>query len=184
MKYKVIVDIPWGDRNIPIGHPNNSHTGNMFLITHNKDYSLFEIGDTASNGIIMSAEYGVIDELLNEAYNSQGIDKIYTSEVIMTPGIKIFNIDVDPKFPLLSFTTMLAPSPDWFTGINNINLLNNKNVMFPLYAYDAGSAYGNLFITEPKYHTKELSPITYKLDAPFFPNGNVIPVGYISIKKM
>jgi hypothetical protein len=184
MRFLVTIQISWGDPRVPIGHPNDPHTGNMFLVTHNPYYSLFKVNNIASLGIRKSAEYGVVDELKMESQKSPDVYKIYTSDVLKAPGVRTFIIEDNSMFPLFSFTTMLAPSPDWFTGITNIDLRSITNHTFPLYAYDSGSAYGSIFMTEPKYHRKMLIPISYKADAPFFPTGNVIPIGYININKL
>ena len=56
------------------------------------------------------------------------------------------NFTTTSSFPLVSVAAMLAPSPDWFTGVAHINLLeNNKFVATKvayLYAYDAGTDSG------------------------------------------
>ena len=72
----------------------------------------------------------------------------------------ITNIEVNSEFPLVSFITMIAPSPDWFVGVHDFNLCNtttgkrldSRKRDLPL--YDAGTDSGLRFtsldiITDP-----------------------------------
>ena len=63
----------------------------------------------------------------------------------------IENIEVTSEYPLVSFISMIAPSPDWFLGVRDFNLCNtttgewvdSKGRDLPL--YDAGTDSGPLF---------------------------------------
>jgi hypothetical protein len=41
-----------------------------------------------------------------------------------TASDSISNIEVNSQYPLVSFITMIAPSPDWFLGVHDLNLCN------------------------------------------------------------
>ena len=45
-------------------------------------------------------------------------------------------------YPLVSALTMIAPSPDWFVGVDSLNLCDGASwkskVTVPMYAWDAG----------------------------------------------
>ena len=55
-----------------------------------------------------------------------------------------FDIDVDS--PLVTHVSMIAPSPDWFVGVNSLSLLEGgsfmSSVVIQLFAYDAGTDSG------------------------------------------
>ncbi len=54
---------------------------------------------------------------------------------------------VSKDYHLLSFATMLGPSPDWFSGVSKLNLCQTNctwidSYMEDLYPYDAGTDSG------------------------------------------
>ena len=64
----------------------------------------------------------------------------------------ITNIAVNSEFPLVSFITMIAPSPDWFVGVHDFNLCNTTTGKWldsrkrDLPPYDAGTDSDTTFI--------------------------------------
>jgi hypothetical protein len=71
------------------------------------------------------------------------------------------DIEVNSEYPLVSFITMIAPSPDWFVGVHDYNLCNTTTGKWLdsrtryLPPYDAGTDSGPRFgspnqITNPK----------------------------------
>ncbi|CAB4015183.1 Hypothetical predicted protein [Paramuricea clavata] len=71
------------------------------------------------------------------------------------------DIEVNSEYPLVSFITMIAPSPDWFVGVHDYNLCNTTTGKWldsrtrDLPPYDAGTDSGPRFgspnqITNPK----------------------------------
>ena len=63
----------------------------------------------------------------------------------------ITNIEVNSKYPLVSFITMIAPSPDWFVGVRDFNLCDTASGEWldsrtrDLPPYDAGTDSGLAF---------------------------------------
>ena len=61
------------------------------------------------------------------------------------------NIEVNSEYPLVSFITMIAPSPDWFVGVHDFNLCNATTGKWEelrtrdLPPYDAGTDSGPFF---------------------------------------
>ena len=64
----------------------------------------------------------------------------------------ITNIEVNSEFPLVSFITMIAPSPDWFVGVHDFNLCNTTTGKWldsrkrDLPPYDAGTDSAIIFV--------------------------------------
>ena len=188
-QYNIVFNTQWGSDFVPIGHPPQPHTGNMFLVTHNNNYDLFKLNSIASVGIINSSMFGTNDMLMDEIIDDENIDNIYTAPSINAPGYYQFTIYVNPSYPSISFVTMLAPSPDWFTGISSVNLLSRnhewkKSIIANLWAYDAGSDYGNGFYNEPDFPVDVLRPISLITDGVLFPNNNPIPIAQLIIDKL
>lgn len=187
VKYMIKFVSEWGDNKKEINYPPNPHTGNMLLVTHNKNYDLFTIGKLASKGISNTAMYGTIDDILDEVRNNPNIHDVKTNPVISTPGQKVLTITADRNNNYLSFSTMLAPSSDFFTGVSHLNLkengqwLNNKKIQ--LYPYSAGTDSGNGFNTEHYLRRKPL-PIYNKNDKLFYPDGITKPIASLTLVRI
>lgn len=184
--YTVKFTTQWG-ADKEINHPPNPHTGNMFLVNHDKNFKLFELGQLASIGISNTAMYGTIDDLMNLTKNNASIGNVETSNVLMAPGETTLKINVTDDKPILSFSTMIAPSSDWFTGFS-INLLDNNNnewikhKVIPLYVYIAGTDSNQGFVTEHKLRTVP-EVISVKKDNFLYPTGKIKPIAYAIISK-
>lgn len=178
----------WGSNPQEIRFPPNPHTGNMFLAVHNDKFGLFTVGGFASRGIAETSMFGTIDNLLENMKNPN-IKKISTSEVISTPGEKTFIIEPDQAYHYFSFSTMIAPSADWFTAVSKINLIENgkwiQEKILPLFAYDAGSDAANKLGFTDKHIPRDMPlPITPLTSQFLFPDKKVKPIAMLLIKKI
>lgn len=188
-KYKITFVSDWGSDQQKINFPANPHTGNMFLITNNGQVQLFDVGTNASTAISNTAMFGTINDLQQLYKYNTNVGTIATNPVLMTPGKSSFFIDVYNDKPYLSFVTMVAPSPDWFTGTPKagVNLLAQndwvKNISVPLYVYDAGTDSGQGFNTE-HYIQNQPNPVTIKTDTFLYPDGLVKPIAYLQIDRI
>ncbi len=74
----------------------------------------------------------------------------------------ISNIEVNTEYPLASFITMIAPSPDWFVGVHDFNLCDTTTGKWKesrtrdLPPYDAGTDSGPRFesVIKQQIHLK------------------------------
>ena len=72
-----------------------------------------------------------------------------------TASDSISNIAVTSEYPLVSFITMIAPSPDWFLGVRDLNLCDTTtgkwqdSVKRDLFPYDSGTDDGKTFVSDP-----------------------------------
>lgn len=61
----------------------------------------------------------------------------------MGVGQIVAEIEVNKDFPALTLVSMIAPSPDWYIGIININLFENgafvNEKIVNAHVYDAGT---------------------------------------------
>jgi hypothetical protein len=84
--------------------------------------------------------------------------KRYRGRVIFggTAKDSISNIEVNSEYPLVSFITMIAPSPDWFLGVRDLNLCDTTTGNWQdrevrdLFPYDAGTDSGLKFASSNK----------------------------------
>mmetsp|Transcript_24322 Transcript_24322/g.51759 ORF Transcript_24322/g.51759 Transcript_24322/m.51759 type:complete len:282 (-) Transcript_24322:297-1142(-) len=136
---------------------NSAHWSPPVLSAHNKRYNMWKPDMMASPGVEDVAESGSTTELLEEFDHAMAKDK--AGEVVV--GFGQFNIrnepqtlgdiTMTPSFPLLSSITMVAPSPDWFTGFYNVNPVDEETMVWyetfeiATYPWDAGTEQGNTY---------------------------------------
>jgi hypothetical protein len=174
----------WGQDPL-INHPENPHTGNMFLVTHDQNFKLFEVGKLASNGVSVTSMYGTIDDLKQMVKDNDSIGNVVTAPVLMAPGRTNMSIDVTADKSNLSFVTMIAPSSDWFTGFSLKLIQNGKwinNGTIPLYVYIAGTDSNQGFVTE-HIPRQVPEPISVKDDLFLYPTGKIVPIAHIMYSR-
>jgi len=177
--YKVIVTTKWSLPAFTV--PVNAHLTTLIGMVHSKDTFLW--GDMpATTGLEFVAEVGSNWRLVNELDSIISRQKALSQFAIPPPVINSsieFPISLTTAFPSISFASMIAPSPDWFTGINNYSLLqNNKwvdDLSVDLMVYDAGTEDGDVFgydnpATVPVQNVKVLSAA----NATVLANGNPV----------
>jgi len=113
----------------------------ILIATHNKHVSLFEVGHTASDGLVHQAENGDPSVLLAETQNRDGVFDTVIGGFV--PGGQTASYTITaPKKARLSLTTMLATTNDGFAALNSIALPKNSATYYA-HAYDAGSETNN-----------------------------------------
>jgi len=150
--YTVVVENYWSETDFPQGYPEDAHLSFFGGAVHNQAVSFWSLGEPPSPGIINMAETGHIDILLQEVAEAvtngtadSGVDvrKHTLQPSGDTPGTLDFTVQVNKQYPLVTLTSMLGPSPDWFVGVDGMSLLEegqwiaSKEVNLPL--YDGGS---------------------------------------------
>lgn len=185
-KYNVTFKTMWGNPNVQIGYPKDPHTGTIFVTVHDKNYTPFNVGTLASEGIQQSAEYGMSDKLVEHAkLEGPHVWKYTTMPVLNAPGQTTFQVDANDTYHYFSIVTMIAPSADWFTGISSVDLNNVPlGQDIPLYAYNAGTDLGTEFMTLPKHPLIPHVSISRITNGVLFPNSQEIPFAYINITKV
>jgi len=136
--------------------PSNAHFSPFIGSTHNAQGGFTAIGQLASTGVEDVAEIGSTGALRNEISDlimagnaDQLIARAGGSGPVETLSM---DIEVDSDFALLSVITMIAPSPDWFVGVQGLNLLDGNgnwinHIALDLNNYDAGTEDGIGFST-------------------------------------
>ncbi len=133
--YLVTVRNYWGVENYPQGFPDNAHLSLFGGAVHNASVSFWEIGEPPSRGIEDMAEAGLIDILLSDevapaieqgtASSFVEVRQFTDPQVDGEPGELSFEITLTRSHPLISMTSMLGPSPDWFVGVSGLSLLDD-----------------------------------------------------------
>ncbi|KAL9952188.1 hypothetical protein ACROYT_G039403 [Oculina patagonica] len=143
--------------------------------------TMWEVGTLASIGVEDVAETGATTELEKEIdmriMHHKTVWKLIkqtsgpTAGSGHTMGIKV---EVTADYPMVSMIAMLVPSPDWFTGIMDVNLCDNgmwRDVwnITNLQPWDAGTDDGDMFnaTNDPTEPRQNIAIIKKFSDTPF-----------------
>ena len=147
--------------------PAGAHFSRVVGTTHVEGTSLWSTGGIATNGIEVMAETGAVGVLCDEVQAEVGSGRaggcIRGQEPsFRSPGTVTLAFDVDEPFPFLTLVSMIAPSPDWFVGIDGISL-REGDCWAPRFernlgGYDAGTDSGTTF-TAPDADVTPHEPI-------------------------
>ncbi|MFK7760018.1 MAG: spondin domain-containing protein [Phycisphaerales bacterium] len=148
--YEVEFVAEWSATNHPTSFPNNPHFSALIGATHNDQVSLWSPGAIATNGIEVMAESGsrtaLRIEVMSHIDSNLADQFIDLGGIALSPNARSGSIEVDSDFPLLSLVTMIAPSPDWFVGIHDLDLRPDglwiQEVIIDLDPYDSGTDAG------------------------------------------
>ena len=174
--------------------PSNPHWSSLVGANHKSSITYFEMGGIATQGIENIAETGDItvfrDNEINPSINNGNAEQFINGGGLASATGKI-NIDdlvISENFPLLTLVSMIAPSPDWIIGINNINLRNAGNtdwrslIEIDLYAYDAGTDDGTSYTGSSSDITPHIPINSLQGDDPF--NNNIIGTFKITLESV
>ena len=131
------------------GHPPaDPHTGNWLVATHPKGQHIFQEGKVASPAVAETAMFGTLDGFPTFRFQD-------THPVVPSPFKNVeLVVDADERSSQLSLISMVAPSSDFFFGLDSVPLKGRRGnwkrrIMEPVFAYDAGSDPRNRFQNNP-----------------------------------
>ena len=160
--YSVTFSGNWTTESTTVPVPRSAHFTDLIGAIHNSDVTFWSSGGTASPGIELMAETGVTSILRIEIQASRHVHAVIEQEVSFGgTGTARFDIEVPDDHPLITLTSMIGPSPDWFVGISGLSLLDGggdwrRTVMVDLYPYDAGTEDGTTFsLSNPNTNPQE-----------------------------
>ena len=183
--YELTFEATWTADTHPAGYPSNPHFSGLIGSTHNNAVELWSTGKTASDGIKQMAELGGKSALrseINLAKDASNADMILDARGLGAPPARVSTtFEIRAPWNLVTVTSMLAPSPDWFVGVSGLNLLDEDmnwidTVKVDLFVYDAGTDSGSDY-TSPNQATSPRQNIQRIQESPFLVNGVVVPVG-------
>ena len=190
-RYKLTFNATWSVQTHPVEFPSSAHFSGLIGMTHNGNTMLFKNGEVASDGIKNMAETGSKNPLEAEIQNfisdGTGNTLISGGGINSSPGEVSLDFDVLISHTLVSVVSMLAPSPDWFIAVGNINLIENAewvtNKTITVDIYDSGTDDGATF-TSPDEPTVPRVPIFEINTPPLAVNNVVAPLGSITFTKI
>jgi hypothetical protein len=151
--YKVVFSSTWSNATHPQDAPNTPHMSHLFGVSHNQDISFWKLGESVKDGIKNIAEKGSGFKFIKEAEWAIRIDQAKDifdgNDIKSSPGSSEAEFKVTEDFPLVTLTNMLAPSPDWITGVSSLSLCENGRWIdfktIPAEVYDAGTDGGRTY---------------------------------------
>ena len=151
VNYTVTFNATWSEATHPTNFPGNPHFSPLIGAVHNDSFSMWEIGATvgqdAAAGMEPMAEFGGTTSLRSfvETAITAGTAKsiISGSGIGRSPGSAVVRFTVSRDHPQVTLVSMIAPSPDWFVGVRNLDLFENNAWVqaktINLRLYDAGT---------------------------------------------
>ena len=193
-RYRVDFNATWSAVTHPESFPSGSaHFSGLVGCTHNESRHFFRQGETASEGIRLMAELGQKTALLNEisAVMADGAADFQLSGggIGSSPGSVslTFPQPMRRDFPLVTLVSMIAPSPDWFVGVESLSLIENEhwltNKVVTLYGMDAGTDSGASYAS-PDQVTVPRGLVTEFTDFPALVNGVIVPFGTFTFTRL
>lgn len=185
--YMITFDATWSTESHPSTLPPGAHVSPAVAVAHSTPNDLFESRAQATPGIEDMAETGATPVLLAELAADPSVLESKVGARIDTPGKTEITITASKAFPLLSIVSMLAPSPDWFVGINNFNLFEDgvwlESAVLETAPYDAGTDSGVDFTSENS-DTQPKGVISTPQDAAFVEATNQSIFGTITVVRL
>ena len=133
--------------------PSGAHFTTLIGAVHNDSVTFWSSGGTASAGIESMAEIGGTGTLRSEINVAMPNALAVISKSIASGGTATATVDITltTGHPLVTLTSMIAPSPDWFVGVSGLSLRNSaddgwqSSLTVNLYPWDAGTENGTEF---------------------------------------
>ena len=169
MKYSIDFNGMWSSARHPVEYPSDASFSPIVVASHTGNFQVWRTGELAGNGVQVVAETGNPEPLVRELYKAKRAGYVKDiaqaeSPIDSTTSLEL-EIIVDRHRPYVSMVTMLFPSPDWFTGIRDVDLCDRRTGQWKkkidlnsLMAYDAGTDSGRLF-DSPNEATKPAEKI-------------------------
>ncbi len=152
-RYRITFNATWSSATHPVNYPPPAHFSGLVGAVHNSDVAFWGPGQQATDGIQLMAETGngsvLLSEVADAISNGSAAAQIAGGGVDPSPGTVSVEFEVTTEHPLLTVTSMVAPSPDWFVGVHGLSLFDGTNfvdnVVRDLAVYDAGTDSGVTF---------------------------------------
>lgn len=150
-QYTITFNATWSAQTHPItDFPTASaHFSGLVGAMHNDQIAFWQEGQLATEGIESMAETGSKTALLAEVDTAiaagSADQRLSGGSIGLSPGdVSMGPVTVNQSHPQMTLVSMIAPSPDWFVGVNGLSLVDANgnwidNLVVDLYPYDSGT---------------------------------------------
>jgi len=196
VKYRVEFTPLWTKDNFPFEYPDTSlihkpHFSGLIGTAHNASYHLFLDGQMPTPGLERLSEEGKHDPLSAEINAAIGAGNALA--LTESDPLKDFSqtataeVTVDDAHPMVSLVAMIAPSPDWFAGVSDVNLRDNGSWVdsktVDATAWDSGGDDGTTYLADDKDNDPK-KPTSMNKGRHFMKDGQTMPVGRITFTRL
>lgn len=192
-RYQVVFQATWSQLTHPADWPANAHWSGIVGGTHNDQVHFWREGETASEGIRLMAERGqqatLLAEIAPAIRNQTAHLSLAGGGISTSPGSVALNFPQPMRrdFPLVTLVSMIAPSPDWFVGVDSLSLLADgewvPKLTVDVYGYDAGTDSGASFASPDKV-TVPRGVVQRFTGFPAVNKGVVVPFGTFTFTRL
>ena len=196
-QYKVTFTRLWTAKTHPFEYPKaglltGPHLSGLIGATHAAGgYSIFKIGALPTPGLERLSEEGKhspLDQEIKDAIAAGKAGSLFeTGPIRDASKTETVTVTVTTKFPMVSAVAMIAPSPDWFAGIADVNLMENGKWVasrtVEMFAHDSGGDDGTTYEAPDKDNNPK-KPTTMANTRHFVMNGRRPPVARLTFTKM
>ena len=195
-QYRVTFDALWSQvshpNDFPLDPPNEARWSPVVGLTHNSSVRLFNEGDIATPGLVNISQSGSRDPLDVELANVilSGAGEFYVesdTRVRPSPDTISTSFEISSSHPLVSLTSMIAPSPDWIVAARDVELFQNgefvESMIVQFAPYDTGSDSGDTFRSD-NLDTQPREPITAITDGILATDGRIPSLGFFRFERI
>jgi spondin-2 len=126
--YKVTLEGHWSREMFPKHYPETrppAHFSKTFGITHNDEFTMFEIGKVSNTNLVEFCKSANSELWENDESNEDQIFDEFILPKLENPIDKVeARLFVQSNYSSISMVTKLMPSPDWFIGIESLQVSN------------------------------------------------------------
>ena len=195
VEYTIVLKSNWTQARFPFEYPEagtftGAHFSGLIGAAHSPTYAIFGVGSRPTPGLEKLSEEGKHTPLDGEI--RAAIQSGIAASLVESGPLRDFKdslvatVRVDADHPLVSLVAMIAPSPDWFTGVSNVNLRENgewvQSRSLDLWAYDSGGDDGSTYKAADQDNNPK-KPTSQATDRHFAPGGKALAVGTVTIKR-
>lgn len=195
VEYTVVLKSRWTNDRFPFEYPTagaltGPHFSGLIGASHSGSYAVFAPGSRPTAGLERLSEEGKhspLDEEIRSAIAAGSAGVLFESGALRDFGDSLVaTVRVDADHPMVSLVAMIAPSPDWFTGVSNVNLMENGSWVssrtLDLWAYDSGGDDGTTYKAADQDNNPK-KPTSQATTRHFAPRGTALPVGVVTITR-
>ncbi len=190
-RYSVTFDSSWRRESHPDDFPADAHYSRLVGGTHSSRVRFWASGAPSSAGIQAMAERGrtsPLDAEVQAAIAAGTAGTLIVGDALdSSPGVATAEFEVGRDHPLVTLVTMVAPSPDWFVGVDGLSLVEGGDWVaerrVSLYPWDAGTDSGVSYasadlVTQPRGTIQPL------VGYPVARGGEVAPFGTFTFRRV
>src|ERR1044071_6497162 len=157
-QYSVVFTRLWTEKTHPFEYPEagvltGPHLSGLIGATHGADYQIYKEGSLPTAGLEKQSEEGKhspLNQEIKDAITAGKAGALFeTGPIRDAAKTETVTFTASSKFPMVSAVAMIAPSPDWFAGAANVNLLENgqwvASKTVDMFAYDSGGDDGTTY---------------------------------------